>query len=176
MSLKSALFSALTAVVLIFGLGNRPLTDAVQDRSGGAFGLTSRAVVSFYTWDPGRLPDELTGPTVVSLVAFVALAALLGGLAGRARPLAAFIGGWGAAVLAMVVASGLFTLTADEQLFGSFARSSNALDRMTAGLGRGAAPGLWTGWVIGLAVLLGSLGAKQPPVEGRSAPSWIGAP
>lgn len=180
MSLKSALFAAVTAVVLIGVLGNPPISEAVNERSvRDAGGLAGRGVVGPYSWDLSGLPDDLGRPTVAGLVAFVVLVALLGGLAGRARPVAAFVGGWGAAVLAMALAGGVFALLTDDRFYGD-PDGINVLDRVTVGMGRGGAPGVWTGWLIGLAVMLGSLGGKErqatPASAAASAPAWTPGP
>ncbi|HEX7136038.1 MAG TPA: hypothetical protein VF228_25890 [Iamia sp.] len=175
MSIKSALYSAVTTVVLLLVLGNgwsvRKLTDE------GDFALQTRFSVAnqldFQFWEQ---PDEPQTGTAVRLLLLIVLAAVLGGIVGRARPAAAFIGGWGAFLAASVVSAGIFGLIVDEDFIGR--PGTDSVDTFTLTASFGTSMGMWLGWLIGLAVLLGSFGRGQPKVDtGRPAPgNWSSSP
>ncbi len=180
MSPKSALFSGLTALVLILALGNPPVSDElVGNGSTDTAALTRSALASPLRWDPD-MPSELLGPTVLRLVVLVLAAALLGGIAGRARPLAALVGGWGAAFGALALSGVTFALVADERYNPAVLPGSDTLDQITAGARAGSGLAFWLGWLFGLAVLLGSFGKKQPkilpPGAVGGAPPPVSAP
>lgn len=181
MAIKSALLAAITTVVLVLALGNGWARDLATD--GGRFALQTRTTVTgqldFRVWD---MPSEIRTATSVRLVLLVLLAAVLGGIVGRSRPLAAFVGGWGAFLAASVVSAGVYGLVVDDR----FVRpGSDAVDSFSATASFGAPLGIWLGWLVGLAVLLGSLGKGQPkpatrtprpPTASWDTPPRAGAP
>lgn len=166
MSVKSGLFGAITTVVLMLLLGNRWTFDNVPD--GGPAPETIRRTVGLFSWDPDRVFRELRLETYVSLIVLIVAVLVLGGIAGRARPAAAFVGGWGAALGAAAISAMAFTLIAGED-FAFTGPDTEAVDRLFVYAGQGAGAMLPVGWLIGLAVMLGSFGAKQPQVAPTSA-------
>ncbi len=169
MSVKSGLFGAITTVVLILVLGNRWTVDNVAGRDPAP--QATGQIIGFFGWDPDSVFGELRAATYVSLAVLVVAVFVLGGLAGRARPLAAFVGGWGAAIGAAAIASIVFALVAGDRL--AFAPSGKLLDRIYLSVSSGTGAMATVGWLVGLAVLLGSFGAKQPKLvhPGASAPA-----
>lgn len=164
MSIKSALFAAITTVVLILAFGNDWALD--QARDSGEFAFQTRNSIGsqlhFHFWD---LPSEVRGAKVAQVVLLVLLTAVLGGIAGTGRPLAAFFGGWGAFLAAASVSAGVYALVLDDRLDGL---RTDTIDVFTGGATVGAALGMWLGWLVGLAVLVGSLGGD------RSTTGWAG--
>ena len=80
MSIKSALFAAITTVVLILALGNEWMVE--QATEGDFARLTRINVVSqlqFQFWD---MPSDFRFPTVVRLILLIVLAAVFGGIVG----------------------------------------------------------------------------------------------
>jgi hypothetical protein len=167
MSIKSALFAAITTVVLTLVLGNQWVVERAAD---GEYASQTRLSITnqlrFQFWD---LPSDIRGATVVRLVMLVVLAAVFGGIVGRSRPLAAFVGGWSAFLAASVVSAGIYAVVVGERFSGG--PGSDLVDRFTATAAAGTSLGMWFGWLVGIAVLLGSLGKGQPQVDrGRGAP------
>ena len=174
MSIKSGLFAAITTVVLMLALGN----EWVFERSFDAdFAQTTRGSISSQLrFQLGELPSEIRGATILRLLLLVVLTAVLGGIVGRARPAAAFVGGWGAFLAASVVSGGVYGLVADEQFVAR--PGADTVDTFTSVASVGTSLGMWLGWLVGLAVLLGSFGKGQPkPATAPPPPSgsW-GAP
>jgi hypothetical protein len=171
MSIKSALFAAITTVVLILALGNEWAVE--QARDAGETAIQTRASIvgqlRFQFWE---LPSEIRGPSVVHLVLLVVLAAVFGGIVGRARPLAAFIGGWSAFLAAAVVSAGVYGLILDDR-YGGYS-GSGSIDTFTGSASIGASLGMWLGWLVGLAVMLGSLGGDRAKTGGAGV--GAGAP
>jgi hypothetical protein len=177
MAIKSALFSALTTIVLILAFGNDWMIDKAAE--GGDFARQTRLSVTsqlgFQFWDQ---PSDLRAGTIVRLLLLIVLAALFGGIVGRARPAAAFIGGWSAFLAASVVSAGVYALVVDEDFVSR--PGSDTVDSFTLTASFGTSLGMWLGWLVGLAVLLGSLGRGQPKADtGRPAPApgaWGSSP
>lgn len=172
MAKLSALLSGATGLLLIVLLGNPPVSREVFERRGDVPDVIVD-VFAFPRWDLDRLPDEVTGPTVVRLLLFIVVVAILGGLAGTGSRVAAFVGGWAASFLAAALASGAYFVSLDERYGGR--PGQGVLDRFTQGMGTSTAFGLWTGWIVGVAVLVGSLlhrprhdAPPPPPLPPRS--------
>jgi hypothetical protein len=181
-----------TAVVFA-ALGNPAVVDAVRDADAQAISLT---VVGFANWDYVDAEADIAGGLILRVAVTVVVAALLCALAGRGRSRAsAFIGGWGALVVAAGVAGALFhvyqtAVVTDGETFGV-----RYADLLVDSANRGAAFGLWTGWFVGLVVALatrpahavapstaGRQTAASPPVAdswaaaGTAAPATAGGP
>lgn len=174
MRIRAALLAAATTIVLILVLGT---TWARDNLTEGSFALQTRLGIigqmQFQVWD---LPSEIRGATVARLVVLVLLTAVLGGIAGRARPAAAFLGGWAALLGASVISAGVYSLFLDDRF--DIRPGSDALDEFGLTASFGTPTGLWLGWLVGLAVMLGSLGQdrhRAPRRDTRPAPptgSW----
>jgi hypothetical protein len=175
MAMRCALAGAITTVAVIVALGNPSAVDAAREADHTTLG---RTLAEFATWDLADLPGDAVGAVALRLGLTLILVALLCGVAGRSRSrAAAFVGGWGAMVVAAAVAGAvtyayqvavvLDGQTLDPSYLGGMARAAND----------GAAFGLWTGWLVGLAVALvveTEPAAAHPSVvhaPGRAAPS-----
>lgn len=157
MSIKSGLFAALTAVVLILALGNGAVGDNLPNDTITA---TAASIHGFFLWDLGGFPGKVKTGQYAALVVFVGGVFVLGGLAGRARPLAAFIGGWGASIGAAALAGAVYTLIVGDEV--GFGGSGDIVDRLYLTSGNAAGVMVWLGWLFGIAVMLGSFGKNQP--------------
>ncbi len=178
MSIKSGLLAALVTVILILAFGNDWAAEKVQEADGST-AFTQAAVVIPLHWGD-EIQDGGTGATIGRLVVMVLLTVVLGAIAGRARPLAAFVGGWGAFLMATVVSMGLYAFMAEEGSSDSnvgffFGAGADGLDQFTATSIFGAPSGLFLGWLVGLAVMVGSLqresAATLPPSAWEQPPS-----
>jgi hypothetical protein len=153
MSTPTALAGAATTVVLVGALGNPGAVDAAQDADERALGLV---LTRFVSWDVADLPGDAVGGVVLRLGSTIALVALLSGLAGRSRSrAAAFIGGWGALAVAVVL---------DGRTL-----STSYLDGLVQAVDVGASFGVWTGWLVGLAVALATRRAVRSATAARGA-------
>lgn len=165
MSIRSGLLAALTTIVLTLVLGNVRVVRQTHD--GGEFAALARgSITGNLRWQVWELPSQERGAVIVHLVALVLLAAVLGAIVGRARPLAAFVGGWGAFLAAAMVSSGVYGIVVDD-IFTGRPPDEDVIDTFTATASFGTALGMWLGWLVGLAVMLGSFGADRTT---RSAP------
>lgn len=175
MSRTSALLAAAAALLLILAGGNPPLSREFGFR-GDDDPIAPLAVsVDFLTWDFGRLDGDFQTATIVNLLLFFVLVTILGGLVGRARPLAAFIGGWGAAMLAAAFATGFARQVLDQRFSAGFGTGRpSRLTSFALGAQIGAGAAFWFGWVVGIAVLAGSLMGRRTIVEPKKAKA--GAP
>jgi len=170
MSTRSALAGAATTAVLVAALGNPRAVEAGLDADHPALGLT---LTGFPGWDVADLPGDVVGGVVLRLAVALVLVAVLSALAGRSRSRgAAFIGGWGALVVAAGVAGAVayvyqVAVVLDGQTFGS-----TYLDGLVLAVNSGAVFGLWTGWLVGLVVALATEPAPVvTPAPAHATPS-----
>ncbi|HEX6569457.1 MAG TPA: hypothetical protein VF015_09835, partial [Acidimicrobiales bacterium] len=166
MSTRSALAGAATTVVLLAALGNPGTTEAARDADDRALALT---LTGFPDWDLAGLRGDAIVAVVIRLGLGLALVTLLCGLAGRSRARgAAFVAGWGALGVAAAAAGAIAYVYQVAVVLDGRTLSPTYLDGLVAAVDSGASFGIWTGWLVGLAVAL----ATQPAeVSARTAPS-----
>lgn len=128
---------------------------------GGPAPTLTDQVISAFTWSPSRINDRVQAATYVAHAVFVLAVFVLGAATGRARPLAAFVGGWGASMGAMAVSGIAFAIVAGDDAFLS---GDGFVDRAYSVAAFRPGPMVAVGWLFGIAVLLGSFGAEQPKV------------
>ncbi len=174
MTMRTALAGATTTTLLVAALGNSGVVDAAREADSQALGLT---VTGFANWDVGNAPGDVVAGVVLRLGVAIVVVALLCALAGTARARgAAFLGGWGALVVAAGAAGAieyvyLVAVVFDGQTFGN-----TYVDGLVQAVNAGAAFGLWTGWLVGLAVALFTQPDRADrPVPAGAAP-WATAP
>jgi hypothetical protein len=164
MSTRSAVAGAAATTVLFAALGKPGMVDAAQDSDVPALG---RTLTGFADWDTTRESGEVVGGTALRIGATVVIVGLLCALAGRAHSRgAAFLGGWGATAVAAGAAGALFhvyevAVINDGETFGA-----GFVDVLAEHVNRGAAFGVWTGWVVGLAVAAVVRTAHAPAAAG----------
>jgi hypothetical protein len=171
MSIKSGVLAAVTSLVLMLALGNEWVVERAFD--GDLAVQTRSSVTGSLRWQIWELPSGMRGAVAGHLVALVVLTFVLGGIAGRSRGLTAFLGGWAAFLAASVVSLGIYGLIIDDDFID---QGTDVIDQFTGSAGFGAPLGMWLGWLIGLAVLIGS---KAPASAAAGAappapppPSW----
>lgn len=187
-SRRCALAALVTTGMLVVVLGSPPLVEAARDS-----GMRTRRLLFTLTrvpsWDlpPSGVPvwGDLVTNIVLRIAVLLAAVGLLAALAGRARSrAAAWLGGWGAAVLASTAASVASALHWHHVVSEGRLAAPSYMDLLVSAETRGAGFGVLTGWTVGLAVALAcrptpvapaGAGAAPPPVRaGTSPPS--GAP
>src|SRR5688572_5923791 len=167
MSARTALAGAATTVVLVGALGNPGAVDAASDADEQALGLV---LTGFAGWDVSDLPGDAVGGVVLRLGSTIALVALLSGLVGRSRSrAAAFIGGWGALAVAAAVAGGVAYVYQVAVVLDGRTLSPSYLDGLVRAVDVGASFGVWTGWLVGLAVALTTRRAVRSAPAARAA-------
>lgn len=174
MSLRTALAGATTTTLLVAALGNSGVVDAARDADSRALALT---VTGFANWDVANAPGDVVAGVLLRLGVVVVVVALLCALAGTARARgAAFIGGWGALVVAGAAAGAVEYVYRVAVVFDGQSFGNTYADGLVIAVNAGAAFGLWTGWLMGLAVALFTqpAGARQP-VPAGAAPPWAAA-
>lgn len=166
MAMRCALAGGITTLAVAAALGNPGTVDAARDADHPTL---ARTLAEFADWGVADLRGDAVGAVALRLGVTLVAVALLCAMAGRSRSrAAAFIGGWGALVVAAAVAGSttyayqvavvLDGRTLDPSYVEGLARAAN----------NGAAFGLWTGWLVGLAVAL-VVRTEQAPAR-RHAP------
>ena len=186
MSMRSALAGAVTTAAIVAALGSPAAVEAGREADSRTVG---RTLTAFADWDVGGLPGDAVGVVVVRLAVALVLVTVLCAVAGRARSRsAAFLAGWGALVLATAIAGAAAYVYEVERLLDGATFEASLADRIATAANDAAAFGLWTGWLVGLAVALATRAAvaaagahdagartATPPVTRRFAeppPPW----
>lgn len=174
MSLRSALAGGAAAAALMAALGNPPVVDAARDADNPVFAET---VTGFASWDIAEgTPGDIIAGIVIRLVVAVVVAGLLCAVAGRSRSRgAAFLGGWGALVVAAGIGGAAsYAYLMAVPLDGQTGQQSY-LDGLVTAVDDGSAFGLWTGWLVGTAVALVARPAPAPaPLPAPTAGAGAG--
>lgn len=176
MTAASGLAGGATAAILVAGLGNPATLDAAREleRETGSHLLAD--VAGFVGWDLSGIADERAWGVVIQLAALVVLTGLLAAVAGRARSrAAAFLGGWGAIVGAAALAGIARHVYLQAVVAPEAAPAAPYLDGLAARAEAGAAFGLWTGWLVGLAVVatVRPTPVPRPGAAPRGAPAPV---
>jgi hypothetical protein len=176
MSTRSALAGAGTTAVLVAALGNPGVVDAALDADEPALAFT---LTGFPNWDvPDGATGEVVGGVVLRLVLATVLVGLLCALVGRSRSRgAAFVGGWGALVIAAGIAGATSYVYQVAVVLDGNSFGPTYLDGLVQTVNAGAAFGLWTGWLVGAVVALATRPAPVPvPGAMPAAAPWPVAP
>ncbi|HEX5366683.1 MAG TPA: hypothetical protein VFW63_08495 [Acidimicrobiales bacterium] len=155
--------------VVVAALGNPGVLDAA--RGEGSFLATS--VTAFASWDVAEAPGDVVGLVALRLGLTVAAAGLLSAVGGRGRSRpAAWLAGWGAVVVAAALAAAAAYVYQVAVVLDGRSFAATYADGLVQSANGGAAFGLWTGWLVGLAV------AMATPREPRRAvaPPWVPPP
>jgi hypothetical protein len=150
MALRSALAGAATTVGLIAVLGNPLVVDAVVENEPAALSST---LVRFADWDVfGRDIDVVVQAALrlgVTVVGVALLCALVGRSASRG---ASFLAGWAALMVAAAVAGAVNYVYTVEVFLDGRTFAPSYVDGLVIEANAAAAFGLWSGWVVGLAL------------------------
>jgi hypothetical protein len=165
MAMRCALAGAVTTVAVVAALGNAGTVDAAREADHPTLGLT---LAEFANWDVADLPGDATGAVALRVGVTLVAVALLCALAGRSRSrAAAVVGGWGALVVAAAVAGVATYAYQVAVVLDGQTLDPSYLDGMARAANNGAIFGLWTGWLVGLAVAL--VVRTEPAVARRPA-------
>jgi hypothetical protein len=152
MAMRCALAGAVTTVAVVAALGNPSAVDAAREVDHTTLG---RTLAEFANWDVADLPGDAVGAVALRLGLTLLLVALLCGLTGRSRSrAAALVGGWGALVVAAAVAGAVTYAYQVAVILDGQTLDPSYLGGMVRAANDGAVFGLWTGWLVGLAVAL----------------------
>lgn len=163
MSTRSALAGAVTITAIVAALGSPAAVEAGREADHQTVG---RTLTAFADWDVDGLPGDAVAVVVVRLALVLVLVVGLCALAGRARSRgAAFLAGWGALVLATAIAGAAAYVYEVNQHLDGVTFEATLADRIATAANDGAAFGLWTGWLVGLAVAI----ATRPAVSATGA-------
>ncbi len=157
MSTRAALAGAVTTAVTVAALGSPAAVEAGRDADSATVGHT---LTAFADWDVGGLPADAVVGVAVRLGVALVLVTSLSAVAGRARSRgAAFVAGWGAVVLATAVAGAAAYVYEVNRVLDGTTFDATLADRIATAINDAAAFGLWTGWIVGLAVALATRSA-----------------
>jgi hypothetical protein len=150
MSARAVLAGTVTSAVLVAVLGSPAAQDAAKGAENRGLG---RALTSFPSWDAGSAPADVRWSIVIRLAVMVIGTALLCAVAGRSASRgAALLAGWAAAVAAAAVAGAAAYAYLVATVFSGGRTSASYIDRLVGAANDGAVYGLWTGWLVGVAV------------------------
>src|ERR671918_688695 len=156
MSVRSAAAGTATAALVVGVLGSPALVDAGQDLAERhRSSLTAETLTGLPNWDvfDRGTPTDVVWGIVLKLGVFLVVVALLAGLAGRASRRSAFLGGWASVVVAAGIA-GAVHYVYEDAVVGARQNPFQVsyFDNLLGAVNTGAGFGLWTGWLVGLAV------------------------
>jgi hypothetical protein len=145
-------------VLLVAGLGSEAALDATLDADSKMAPLLD-ALTRFPAWSVSALgfESDMYGPIALKVLVLLALVFLLARGAGRSgRSSAAFLAGWGALMLSAAAAGVAYVVSADMLVLdGQLADSGGGAAAVVVdGLNSGVVFGLYTGWLVGLAVVV----------------------
>lgn len=176
MSARSLVAGVATTAVLAAALGSPAAQDAARDAENGVFAQT---VSAFPSWDVGGAPADLVWSVVIRLAVLVVVTGLLCAVAGRSGHRgAAFLAGWAAAVVGAALAGAVAFAYLDLTVFTDAHLTGTYLDRLVGAANDGVAYGLWTGWLVGVAMALVMRPARAvaPARADQEAPVGLGIP
>jgi hypothetical protein len=150
---------AATAVVTA-ALGSPAAQDAARDADNAVF---ARTLTAFPSWDVGGGSGDLVWSVVIRLAVLVVVTGVLCVPAGRAGSRsAALLAGWATAVVAAAVAGTAAYAFLEATVFADAELRNTYLDRLVGAANDGAAYGLWTGWLTGVAVAVAVASHRAP--------------
>jgi hypothetical protein len=166
MAVRCALAGGITTLAVAAALGNPGTVDAAGESDHPTL---ARTLSEFADWDVADLPGDAVGAVALRLGVTLVAVALLCAMAGRSRSrAAAFIGGWGALVVAAAVAGAATYAYQVAVVLDGRTLDPSYLEGLARAANNGAAFGLWTGWLVGLAVAL--VVRIEPAAARRHAP------
>ncbi|HEV7761899.1 MAG TPA: hypothetical protein VGO78_22985, partial [Acidimicrobiales bacterium] len=134
------------------------------------------ALTTFPAWSTSALnaSSDMYGPIAIKVVVLLLVVFVLGRAAGHVgTSFAAFLAGWGALMIAAAVAGVAFAISADTLVLdGALADANGGAGAVVVeGLNNGVTFGLYTGWLVGLVVLLTARpGGLQDTAAWRASP------
>jgi len=156
MSVRTAAAGTTTAALLVGVLGSPALVDAGQDLAERHRSpLTAGTLIRFPSWDvfDRNTPTDVVWGVVLKLAVLLIVVGLLAGLAGRASRRSAFLGGWASLIVAAGIAGAVHHVYSDAALgAGQNPFQVSYFDNLLSAANTGAGFGLWTGWLVGVAV------------------------
>src|SRR5918997_1957384 len=174
MSTRSALAGAVTSAVLVAALGSPAVVEAGRDAEIRTLGLT---LTAFPDWDVSGQPGEVVGGVAVRLGVVLVVVTLLCALAGRSRSRgAAFLAAWGALVVATAVAGAVAYAYEAGVVLDRRMSGPSFVDRIVGAANDAAAFGLWTGWLVGVAVAVATRPARATAGAPEHAPQATAIP
>jgi len=186
---RSGWAALVATVLLVAGLGSEPMFDAAADADRQVAPLL-RSLSAFPTWSAGSLglDSDIYAAIAAKILVLLVLVFVLGRAAGHVgASFAAFLAGWGTLMIAAAVAGVAYVLVADMVVLdGQLADSQGGAGAVVVdGLNGGVVFGLYTGWLVGVVVVMtarpGGLEAvdgwqASPPSRTLPAPPAGGAP
>jgi hypothetical protein len=163
MSGRTALAGVATTAVLVAALGNPAVQDAGRDADNP---VLVRTFTGFPGWDVDGATADVVWGIVIRLGVFVVVAGLLCAPAGRSRARApAVLAGWAAVVVAAGSGAAAAYVWVDAVVLDGVGLPGTYVDRLVSAVNAGAAFGLWTGWLVGLAVALATRTAPAEAID-----------
>ncbi len=170
MTARSALAGLATGVALAAALGSPPAQHAADDARNLGLGHT---LTAFPSWDTGGASADVVWSIVIRLVVLAAATAGLCALAGGGGDRrTGFLAGWVAGVVAAGVAGAVAFAYLDATVYADIDLPGTYLDRMVAAVNNGAAYGVWTGWLIGVAVAFATRPAPELARDADVTAAW----
>jgi hypothetical protein len=172
---RSGWAALVVTVLLVAGLGSEAAFDAALDADRQVTPLL-QALTTFPAWSASALGagSDMYGPIAVKVLVLLLVVFVLGRAAGHVgTSFAAFLAGWGALMIAAALAGVAFAISADTLVLdGALADAKGGAGAVVAeGLNNGVVFGLYTGWLVGLVVVISARpGGLQETGGWRASP------
>jgi hypothetical protein len=168
MSVRSALAGSATAAAVVALLGSPAAADVASDADSRALAGT---LTAFPAWDVADRSGEVVGQVALRLGVLVVVTGLLCAVAGRSRSRpAAGLAGWAALAVAAGLAGAAAHAYEVAVVLEGGIDAAAYVDGVARAVNGGGAFGVWTGWLVGLAVALVTRPARLPAASPAGAP------
>ncbi|HYZ99537.1 MAG TPA: hypothetical protein VE575_12345 [Acidimicrobiales bacterium] len=176
MAVRSAVAGIATVAVLVGVLGSPPVVDEAQELADRhASPITAETLTGFPNWDvfDSATSVETTLGVVLKLAILLVVAGILTAAAGRASRRAALLAGWASVVVAAAAAGAVHDIYEQAVVLdGEQPTAAGYLEHLVDAANAGAGFGLWSGWLVGIAVAV----AVRRPAARRMPPAVATGP
>jgi len=157
---------AITAL-LVAALGSQPAIDQAVDTDAQIRPFLS-SLTTFPAWSTNTFGGggDMVGPIVSKVVLLLVVVFIGAGISGQVGSApASFLAGWGTVMVGAALAGGVFLAAADAfALDGTLADSvGGALPLVVRGFNDGVQFGLYTGWLVGLGMVVTARRLRPDP-------------
>lgn len=172
---------AITAL-LVAALGSQPAIDQAVDADAQVRPFLS-SLTTFPAWSTSTFGGggDMVGPIVSKVVLLLVVVFIGAGISGQVgSATASFLAGWGAVMVGAALAGGVFLAAADAfALDGTLADSAGgAVPLVVGGFNDGVQFGLYTGWLVGLGMVVTARRLRPDPdwMAPTAGPPGVPAP
>ena len=177
---RSGWVAVAITTLLVAGLGSQPAVDQAADANAQVRPLLS-SLTTFPAWSTSAFGggSDMVGPIASKVILLLVVVFIGTGISGQVgSATASFLAGWGTVMVGAALAGGVFLAAADAfALDGALADSAGgALPLVVGGFNDGVQFGLYTGWLVGLGVVVTARAVEPEPGWVAPVPGIPGVP